>query len=339
MIETRRSWWIAPAVLLCAFALLLWQVVAHGPLTRLDVHVRDGIQGTATSAGLHWLAQFGRGCADLGDQAPALLSLLIATGLAVWRTWSVQKSEQKSVQKSAPGEGGATGGRAPWAWRTWSVQKPVQKSAPGEATGDRAPSAWRTWSVQKPVQESVPGEGEATGGRAPSAWWTWAGRESAPGEATGGRVPWHSPLWRPVLLAAWAGLVLATVIPLKIWVARPGPGEVVLGNANLGFFPSGHTADALCCYGMACYLLCVFVWTGVAARRLLVTLTTLLLALTIFGLLWSNYHWLSDILGSLCWCGAWLLVIWHCSADRPPDQPTERPTGSSADRPTAQPRT
>ena len=236
MIETRRSWWIAPAVLLCAFALLLWQVVAHGPLTRLDVHVRDGIQGTATSSGLHWLAQFGRGCADLGDQAPALLSLLIATGLAVWRTWS--------------------------------------------------------------------------------------GQRSTPGAATAIGAPWHSPSWRPVLLAAGAGLVLATVIPLKIWVARPGPGEVVLGNANLGFFPSGHTADALCCYGMACYLFCVFVWTGITARRLLVALTALIIALTIFGLLWSNYHWLSDILGSLCWCGAWLLVIWHFSADRLTAQPS-----------------
>jgi membrane-associated phospholipid phosphatase len=231
MIETRRSWWIAPAVLLCAFVVLLWQVVAHGPLTRLDVHVRDGIQGTATSAGLHWLAQFGRACADLGDQAPALLSLLLATGLAVWRTWSVQK-----------------------------------KAAPDAAA------------------------------------------------AATDRTLWRSPLWRPVLLAIGAGLVLLTVIPLKIWVARPGPGEVTLGNASLGFFPSGHTADALCCYGMAFYLLRVFVWTGAVARRLLAALTTLVIGLTIFGLLWSNYHWLSDILGSLCWCGAWLLVIWHCSS-------------------------
>lgn len=264
MIETRRSWWIAPAVLLCVFALLLWQVVSHGPLTRIDVHVRDWIQGTATSAGLHWLAQFGRGCADLGDQAPALLSLLIATGLAVWRTWSRQKAA-------------------------------AQETLPDAATESAAPNVIRAL--------------------------------------------WHSPSWRPVLLAAGAGLVLATVIPLKIWVARPGPGEVVLGNANLGFFPSGHTADALCCYGMACYLLCVFVWTGVAARRLLATLTTLLIALTIFGLLWSNYHWLSDILGSLCWCGAWLLVIWHYSSDAVPPNGrlTSRPTGRPAPRQTGRP--
>lgn len=257
MIETRRSWWIAPAVLLCAFGLLLWQVVAHGPLPRLDVHVRDGIQGTATSAGLHWLAQFGRACADLGDQAPALLSLLIATGLAVWRAWSMQR-----------------------------------KAAPDAATAatDRAAATTAT-----------------------------------------DRALWRSPLWRPVLLTIGAGLVLLTVIPLKIWVGRPGPGEVTLGNASLGFFPSGHTADALCCYGMACYLLCVFVWTSVAARRLLAALTTLVISLTIFGLLWSNYHWLSDILGSLCWCGAWLLVIWHFSASSAAP-PTRRPLSRGRSR-------
>ena len=122
---------------------------------------------------------------------------------------------------------------------------------------------------------------------------------------------WHTRSWRPVLLAAGAAIVLATVIPLKIWIARPGPGEAVLGNASLGYFPSGHTADALCCYVTAAFLLGTFVWTGRVARRVLGALVLLLLVLTIFGLLWSNYHWVTDILGSLCWCGAWLLVLRH----------------------------
>ena len=205
MIETPRSWWVAPAMLLCAFGLLLWQVASHGELTGLDVHVRDGIQDAATASGLSWLAAFGRGCADLGDPAPAVLSLLLAAGLAAWTTRS----------------------------------------------------------------------------------------------------------WRPVLLAAAAGIVLATVIPLKIWGARPGPGEAVLGNASLGFFPSGHTADAVCCYVTAAYLLGTYVWTSTVARRVLSGVVVGLLVLTIFGLLWSNYHWMTDILGSLCWCGAWLLVLEH----------------------------
>jgi undecaprenyl-diphosphatase len=203
--EARRSWWITPLVLLCVFGVLTWQVASHGPLTRLDVHVRNGIQDAATSSGLRWLAAFGRGCADLGDEAPAILSLALAAALTTWRLRS----------------------------------------------------------------------------------------------------------WRPALLAVAAWIVLATVIPLKIWVGRPGPGEVTLGNATLGFFPSGHTADAVCCYVTAAYLLGMFLWTSRIARQALTGSVVLLLMLTIFGLLWSNYHWLTDILGSLCWCGAWLLVLRH----------------------------
>lgn len=207
--EPRRDgWWAAPATLLCVFGLLLWQVAEHRVLTTLDVHVRNRIQDAATSAGLEWLAAFGRACANIGDPEPAIMGLLVAVALAVSRTRS----------------------------------------------------------------------------------------------------------WRPVLVAGAAGLVLATVIPLKIWVDRPGPGDVAFGNADLGFFPSGHTADAMCCYITAAYLLGAYVWTSVIARRVLTGLASALLALTIFGLLWSNYHWLTDILGSLSWCGAWLLVLFHLNA-------------------------
>ena len=205
MIETRHSWWIVPSALLCAFGLLTWQVASHGPLTRFDVHARNVIQRAANSTGSHWLWKIGRGCADLGNEEPAILLLLVVTGLAAW----------------------------------------------------------------------------------------------------------YARSWRPVLLAVGAGIVLATVIPLKIWVGRPGPGDAVLGNANLGFFPSGHTADAMCCYLAGAFLLGTFVWTGRAARWLLGAAAVGLLALTIFGLLWSNFHWVTDILGSLCWCGAWLLVLRH----------------------------
>jgi membrane-associated phospholipid phosphatase len=203
--QLRRAWWTVPGALLCAFGLLTWQVVSHGPLTTFDVHARNAIQRAAGSSALHWLGPIGRGCADLGDEAPAILVLLVAAGLAAWRARS----------------------------------------------------------------------------------------------------------WRPVLSAAAAGVVLATVIPLKIWVDRPGPGDAVLGNADLGFFPSGHTADAVCCYVTGAFLLGTFVWTGRVARRLLGGLVVAVLVLTIFGLLWANYHWVTDILGSLCWCGAWLLVLRH----------------------------
>jgi membrane-associated phospholipid phosphatase len=211
MIEPRRpSWWITPALLLCVFVVLLWQVSSHGVVTTVDLHVRNGIQDAATSAGLQWLEPVGRACADLGDEEPAILFLVVVGLFAAVRA--------------------------------------------------------RTW--------------------------------------------------RPLLVMLGAGLVLASVIPLKIWVDRPGPGQAVLGNANLGFFPSGHTADSMCCYITAAFLLSAFVWTGPRAQRELAASALAIVVLTIFGLLWSNFHWLSDVVGSLCWCGAWLLLLFRY-ADRP----------------------
>lgn len=222
MIEPSRRGWIAPGVALGVFFVLLWQVLAHGVVTRVDVHVRNRIQHAAHTPGLHWLSSIGHGCADLGDQLPSLLCLLLVTAFTAW----------------------------------------------------------------------------------------------------------HRRSWRPLVPAAGALLVLASVIPLKLWVARPGPGDAGLGNADLGFFPSGHTADALCCYGMSALLLGSFLWRTRAARRGVGGVAALLVALTAFGLLWSNYHWLSDVIGSLCWCGAWLLLIAGWTA-------TDAPALAESDRATA----
>lgn len=208
-------WWIRPGLLAVLFGLLLWQVASHGPVTRLDVEVRDAVQRQAASPGLEWLRPIGRGLADLGDQPAALPVLLVAVLLALW-------------------------------------------------------------CARRHGVSPVP----------------------------------------PVAIAVGAGLMLATVIPLKIWVARPGPGQSTLGDAILGFFPSGHTADAMLCYGAAAIVLCGWVWTAPWARRLIWTVFWCLLAATIFGLLWSNYHWASDIAGSLCWCGAGLLVLRHAATAR-----------------------
>ena len=200
-------WRLVPVLLLAGFVFLLWQVKAHGPVTGLDIRVRDRILDWAASPSMGWLAVPGRDLADLGNQTIALLILLAATGIAI---------------------------------------------------------------------------------RATRSWW---------------------PLW--VTLAALAALL--TVIPLKLWISRPGPGQLTLGDAALGFFPSGHTADATLCYGTAALLLCATVPPGLTiASRLRLAIRSVagtLVLLTIFGLLWSDYHWLSDILGSLCWCGAALVLL------------------------------
>jgi undecaprenyl-diphosphatase len=214
-----RRWWVAPIALLLGFGLLLWQVKAHGPVTRLDLHLRDAIQNAALDPSLSWMLRPGRGMADLGDQTVALSVLFVSTVLAVRFTRS----------------------------------------------------------------------------------------------------------WLPALVAAAAAAALATVIPLKLWIDRPGPSQDVLGDAALGFFPSGHTADAVLCYGTSALLLCVFVIPRSPEpirrhRRGLGRIVTIgaavLVLLTIFGLLWSNFHWLSDALGSLCWCGAALLLLRHFTLHR-----------------------
>jgi undecaprenyl-diphosphatase len=200
-------WWLVPVLLLAGFVFLLWQVKAHGPVTGLDIRVRDRIRDWAGSPSTGWLAVPGRDLADLGNQPIALLVLFAATAVAI---------------------------------------------------------------------------------RVTRSWW---------------------PVW--VMFAA--GAALLTVIPLKLWIGRPGPGQVTLGDAALGFFPSGHTADATLCYGTAALLLCAIVPPGlrIASRLRLAILSVAgaLILLTIFGLLWSDYHWLSDVLGSLCWCGAALVLL------------------------------
>jgi hypothetical protein len=119
--------------------------------------------------------------------------------------------------------------------------------------------------------------------------------------------------WRPALLTAAASAALASVIPLKLWIARPGPSAATHSDATLGFFPSGHTADAILCYGTSALLLCAFVIPddphARSLRQATIAAACVLVAATIFGLLWSDFHWLSDAAGSLCWCGAALAVL------------------------------
>lgn len=196
----RRTW---PGALLAAFALLSWQVATHGPVTGLDIRVRDRVQEWAAEPALSALRPVGHALADLGSLPIALPVLLFAAALAVWRA--------------------------------------------------------------------------------------------------------HGP--RPAALTAGALAALTAVVPLKFWAARPGPGQIAVGRAALGFFPSGHTADAVICYGMAALLLCGWVLAGPLARRAARSGAAALVVLTIAGLLWSDYHWLSDTLASLCWGGAALTLL------------------------------
>lgn len=136
--------------------------------------------------------------------------------------------------------------------------------------------------------------------------------------------------WRPAAVLVGAIGTLLFVAYLKIAVNRPGPGQYAGGrtspssaaaeNASFGsglahagqgwgYFPSGHTADTLICFGTAALLLNTWVLSSPRARAWTVRIAAALVALVIAGLLWSNYHWLLDTVGSLCLCGAALLVF------------------------------
>ena len=202
----RRSalaWWAWPLAGLVCFLLLLWQVASHGPVTGVDIRVRDHLVAWSGTPALGWLAALGRGLADLGDPPVAIPVVPIVALFAARRSRSAL----------------------------------------------------------------------------------------------------------PLFLAAGAGVALATVIPLKVWVGRPGPGTVVLQGASFGYFPSGHTADAVLCYGTSALILCVTFPAARAVRRASIAIAAALIVLTVFGLLWSDYHWLSDVLGSFCWCGAALVLL------------------------------
>lgn len=228
--SAQDRWWLPPLLLLAGFLVLLWQVLTRGPVTRVDVHVRNVIQGVATSSDLNGLVRAGHGLADIGDLpwcVPILFASVVVAAL-VGRTWR--------------------------------------------------------------------------------------------------------PL--PVLLGALAMLILVGY--LKFSVNRPGPGQYTAGRTNpfnagpgnlsfgpgladagegWGYFPSGHTADTMICLGTAAIVLTTWVYTGARQRWWAKRIVGALVGMVIVGLLWSNYHWLSDIVGSLCLCGAALLLFARfCSA-------------------------
>lgn len=225
-------WWLYPPLLVGGFLLLLWQITSRGPVTTLDDHARNVIQGQATSPGLSWLVPVGHGLADLGDPplcVPVLLAAVVIAAI-VGRTW------------------------------------------------------------------------------------------------------------RPVAVFAGAVLMLMLVAYFKISVNRPGPGQFTAGRTNRfnagpgnasygpgladagrgwGYFPSGHTADAMICVGTAAILLCTWVLTSPRQRAWATWIVATWVVLVMAGLLWSNYHWLSDVVGSLCLCGAALMVFYRfCASGR-----------------------
>lgn len=126
--------------------------------------------------------------------------------------------------------------------------------------------------------------------------------------------------WLPPLAAATAmAAVPAIVVPLKEWIARPGPLGPVDGY---GWYPSGHTATATVAYGSAALLLASS-HHRLLDRRLLAAAAVLLNLAVGAGLVRRGYHWPLDVLGSWFLCP---LLLWGVARAR-------RLTGHRADLP------
>jgi membrane-associated phospholipid phosphatase len=122
------------------------------------------------------------------------------------------------------------------------------------------------------------------------------------------------------LLAAGACVVLllVTVIPAKILIARPGPGpnQAHIASGGLGVFPSGHTTTASVCFLLGALLLV----PGLPARirTALVAFALLVCFLVGLALIWCNYHWFTDVVGG--WALAAIIVQVCLVIARPGDR-------------------
>lgn len=111
---------------------------------------------------------------------------------------------------------------------------------------------------------------------------------------------WRGGRWRPVMATALAmAAVPALVVPLKAWIARPGPLE-----PGTGWYPSGHTATAMVAYCGAALLVAPYL-----RRRWAMPVAVVLTVATGIGLVLRGYHWPLDVAGSWCLFGAVLLVL------------------------------
>ena len=106
------------------------------------------------------------------------------------------------------------------------------------------------------------------------------------------------------------------MIPAKIIIARPGPGTGTLTAGSWGYFPSGHTSTACVCYSIAVLLLVA----GRAARVRRAALAGLAVLWLLVGvaLVWSDYHWASDVLAGWALSG---LIVWLALRVRLPGWP------------------
>lgn len=118
------------------------------------------------------------------------------------------------------------------------------------------------------------------------------------------RRSWSDVLVVPVSSAGAA--LIVTFIKLAIARPRPTVGEIVATASGFSF-PSGHSAQAVACYGALAWLIAHVT----ATRRSTIlawTAATVLAILIGFSRLYLGVHWVSDVIGGWVLGAAWLTV-------------------------------
>jgi membrane-associated phospholipid phosphatase len=109
---------------------------------------------------------------------------------------------------------------------------------------------------------------------------------------------------RPLAAAVIAViLLLVTVIPAKIIIARPSPGLGPVATGGWGAFPSGHTTT-----GSVCFVLAALLIAGGTRRVRWAAGAAMALSFLIgIALVWRDFHWFTDVVAG--WALAALIVL------------------------------
>ncbi|MDF6045195.1 phosphatase PAP2 family protein [Streptomyces sp. JH14] len=115
----------------------------------------------------------------------------------------------------------------------------------------------------------------------------------------------------PLLAVLAMAAVPALIVPLKAWIARPGP----LTEAA-GYYPSGHAATAAVAYGAAALVTAPYAQRSMRSWMMPVA-AVLLTAATGIGLVLRGYHWPLDVLAGWCLSGLLLVALsWSSGRSR-----------------------
>lgn len=97
----------------------------------------------------------------------------------------------------------------------------------------------------------------------------------------------------------------------KWLIARPRPSSTlveVMTQARFDSFPSGHVTFFIEYFGFLFFLAYVLLKPG-PLRRVLITVTAILIALVGVSRVYLGAHWPSDVIGAYLAGGAWLLLM------------------------------